>query len=276
MVEDDNTTPIVDDIKRLAQDDPEVARTMAAALAEVAPKQAAEAAAQVAPEQAVAAAAKVAPKRAAAAAARAAPKQAAEAAAQVAPEQAAEAAAEVAPAQAAAALADVAPAQAAGASPGAQRTFALLRLEKYASDDVQKAVVAQLNLLDTYYSTALGQAKQSFKWALISAGVGLVFFLVAVSIMLLQPFILPRQALDTIALISVLSGALVEVVAGINFYLFNKTNNQVSNFHGSLLETQRFLLANSICDSLEDLTVQTRAELVGAMAKFQAVPPKPG
>src|SRR5215217_4702711 len=228
MVEDDNRTPSIDDIMRAAQDDPEVARNLAAALAEIAPKRAAAAAA------------------------------------------------EVAPAQAAAALAEIAPERSAAGPPGVQRSLALLRLEKYATDDVHKAVVAQLNLLDTYYNTALGQAKQSFNSALISAAVGLAFFLVAVAVLLVQPFILPGQPLDTIALLSVLSGAIVEVVAGINFYLFNKTQKQVSNFHGTLLETQRFLLANSVCDSLDNLTDQTRAELIGAMAKFQAVPPKVG
>jgi hypothetical protein len=85
MTENDNSTPNAQDIIRLAQDDPEVARNMATALAEVAP------------EQAAAAAAEVAPKRAAAAAARAAPEQAAAAAAEVAPERAAAAAMKAAP-----------------------------------------------------------------------------------------------------------------------------------------------------------------------------------
>src|SRR5215210_487329 len=135
MAEKDIRTLSEDDIMRAAQDNPELARNLAAALAEFAPEQAAAAAAEVAPEEA------------------------------------ATAAAEVAPAQAAAALAEVAPERTAAGPPGVQRSLALLRLEKYATDDVQKAVVAQLNLLDTYYNTALGQAKQSFKSALISATV---------------------------------------------------------------------------------------------------------
>src|SRR5215203_4834107 len=85
MTENDNSTLRVDDIMRAAQDDPELARNLAAALAEFAP------------EQAVAALAEVAPKRAAAAAARAAPKRAAAAAAEVAPEEAAAALGEAAP-----------------------------------------------------------------------------------------------------------------------------------------------------------------------------------
>jgi hypothetical protein len=104
MAENGNSTLRVDDIRRFAQDDPEVARKNAAALAEAAPE------------------------------------------------------------------------RAAAGSPGAQTNLALLRLEKYATDDVQKAIVAQINVLDTYYNTALGQAKQSFKWALISAAIGLAFF----------------------------------------------------------------------------------------------------
>jgi hypothetical protein len=50
MAENDNSTRSVDDIRSLAQDDPEVARNLATMLAEVAPERAAAAAVRAAPE----------------------------------------------------------------------------------------------------------------------------------------------------------------------------------------------------------------------------------
>jgi hypothetical protein len=59
----------------------------------------------------------------------------------------------------------------------------------------------------------------------------------------------------------------VEVIAGINLYLYNKTTAQLAEFHQRLERTQRFLLANSIAESLENEQKQeTRASLVRTIA----------
>src|SRR5215203_3193338 len=64
MTENDNSTLRVDDIMRAAQDDPELARNLAAALAEFAPERAAAASARSAPEEAAAALGEAAPDKA--------------------------------------------------------------------------------------------------------------------------------------------------------------------------------------------------------------------
>lgn len=88
---------------------------------------------------------------------------------------------------------------------------------------------------------------------------GLLFFLGAVG------FVLAGNAAEA-STISLISGAIVEVIAGVNFYLYGKTIGQLSTFHSRLEVTQRFMLANSLCESLEEAKDRTRAELVVRLA----------
>ena len=137
----------------------------------------------------------------------------------------------------------------------------LERLSKADKADVQEIAASQIELLTTYHTVVLEQAQRSFRWALIAAGVGLGFFLAAVGFLV-------YQQLANVAVVSLVSGALVEVVSGINFYLYGKTSAQLAEFQSRLDATQRFLLANSICESLQGETKQqARWELVRAIAR---------
>ena len=100
------------------------------------------------------------------------------------------------------------------------------------------------------------QAKSSFRWALVISAAGFIFFLMSII------FVLDQQQKNK-ALIPLISGAIIEVIAGVNFYLYGQTTKQLSSFYRKLDRTQRFLLANSICESLEGETKQTtRSEIV--------------
>lgn len=134
------------------------------------------------------------------------------------------------------------------------------RLSQTDPSQVQEIVASQIQLLNVYYEVVLDQARKSFRWALIAAGVGSAFFLAAVS------FLLLRQSQD-IAFISLISGALIEVISCINFFLYGKTSAQLAEFQTRLDKTQRFLLANSVCEGLgEEFKQQARSELVRAIA----------
>jgi len=114
-----------------------------------------------------------------------------------------------------------------------------------------------------YYSEVLSQSNKSFRWALTIAIVGFIFFLAAVAFLLFQPN-------SEIAVISLISGSLVEVISAIIFYLYGKTSSQLAEFQNRLDVTQRFLLANSICESLEgDAKQQARVELVQTIAQIK-------
>jgi len=126
--------------------------------------------------------------------------------------------------------------------------------------DVQQIAASQIELLNGYYHLVLSQAGRSFRWALIAAGIGLLFFLAAVTFLVIRQ---PQQ----LATISLISGALIEVISGINFYLYGKTSAQLAEFHSRLDITQRFLLANSLCETLDDESRnRERSELIRKIA----------
>jgi len=70
--------------------------------------------------------------------------------------------------------------------------------------------------------------------------------------------------------IPLLSGAIVEIVAGIVFMLYGKTTSQLSSFHSRLEVLQRYLLANSLCESLDgDERNKARAALIQEISRPQ-------
>jgi hypothetical protein len=127
--------------------------------------------------------------------------------------------------------------------------------------DIQKIAASQIGLLAGFYDSVLKQARRSFIWALTAAGIGILFSIGAVA------FLLTIQS-SSIATISVIGGTIVEVIAGINFYLYNKTTAQFADFRRRLDHTQRFLLANSIIESLKgEKKQEARASQVNIIAK---------
>lgn len=129
---------------------------------------------------------------------------------------------------------------------------------------IQEIAASQIQLLNIYHNVVLDQAKNSFRWALVAAGTGFCFFLASVM------FLLFRNDQD-IAVISLISGALIEIIAGLNFYLYGKTSAQLSEFQNRLDKTQRYLLANSVCEGLDEESKQkSRSELVRAIAGIEA------
>jgi hypothetical protein len=80
---------------------------------------------------------------------------------------------------------------------------------------------------------------------LVAAGLGLLFIIAAASILLLNQ-------LQDLALITLLGSALSGFVSGTNFYLYNKSSSQMAVFHNRLETTQRFLLADGLCNAIAD------------------------
>jgi hypothetical protein len=92
----------------------------------------------------------------------------------------------------------------------------------------------------------------------------LLFFLAAVVFALLT-------SSTAGALIPLLSGAIVEVIAGIVFFLYGKAAIQLSSFHGRLETLQRYMLANSICESLDgEERTKARAALIQEISRAAA------
>ena len=125
--------------------------------------------------------------------------------------------------------------------------------------NVQLIAALQMELLAGYHQVALAQSHRIFFWALVGSGVGLIFFVAALV------HALPTE-------IAFLSGAVIEIVAGIGFALYGKATAQLSNFHRRLEELQRYLLANSLCEALDgDARNKARAALIQEITHPHAV-----
>jgi transcriptional regulator with XRE-family HTH domain len=122
--------------------------------------------------------------------------------------------------------------------------------------NIQEVAASQLAIINSYYLNGLEQSQQSFRWSLIWGGIGLVFFVIAVIVLLF------RQPAE-VAYVSGIGGAIVEVFAGTYLYLYKHASDQLGRFRFALDNTQRILLANSMCESLEKAEMQSmRAELI--------------
>ncbi len=130
------------------------------------------------------------------------------------------------------------------------------------SDDFLKATQKQADLLNIFYQDVISQSTRSFTWALITAGAGVIIFMAALTFML-------NNSKDA-AIMTTVAGAIIQVVAGLQFYLYAKTSAQLSSFHVRLMRLQRFLLANNIANSLSSPARDTAiATLVNTIASAE-------
>ena len=121
---------------------------------------------------------------------------------------------------------------------------------------MQLAASAQITILDSYHEEVFKQAKSSFRYALIVSIVGFVFFL-------FSTFSVQNNQEKEKVLIPLIGAGIAEIFAGVNFYLYYQANKQLSDFYRQINRTQRYLLANSICGSLEgEIKQKAISELV--------------
>lgn len=129
-------------------------------------------------------------------------------------------------------------------------------------------------LILQYYRDVQEQARQSFSSAKSVAQVGFLVLASTLAYALLFDALSrfgiagPAMAASslTAAQIGVVSGALIEFIAGINFWLYAKGARQFSAFHICLERTHRYLLAYKIAEELEGNRETTLQQLVCIMA----------
>ncbi|GHO91548.1 hypothetical protein KSF_015960 [Reticulibacter mediterranei] len=114
--------------------------------------------------------------------------------------------------------------------------------------DIKKTLLIEMELTGDYYKCVLRQANLSFIFALVFAGIGILIFF---SIIIFMVVGFSADLATTV--ISGVGGALVQVLSAINFYLYRRASDQLQTFHKSLDRLQNYMLANSICQGLEDV-----------------------
>lgn len=125
----------------------------------------------------------------------------------------------------------------------AKRLPALLKVSEASADNLQAVAASNLELGSCYYDSALQQANKSFISALIAAAIGLILFVLSVLFLMLH---------GEGSQIAAIGGALIEVISGINFYLYIRASKQLESFHICLARTELLLLANSVCKQMHN------------------------
>ena len=130
--------------------------------------------------------------------------------------------------------------------------------------DIQGNAANQIQLLNKYHEHGLEQAKTSFKWAIIFNLIGLVCLVIALF------FLIYTRAESIISIITAVGSVTTEFIAGSILYIYNQTRKQLTYYHQQMNQTQRFLLANSLIESLpDDAKVKIRIELVKVIASSE-------
>jgi hypothetical protein len=152
-----------------------------------------------------------------------------------------------------------------------------------ACDDLESAVdtghVGEIvakheKLILAYYGDVLTQAQQSFASAKSIARIGfwvlagtLVYTLLTdlLSHMTINGFTMHEPSLRPGG-IGVVCGALIEFIAGVNFWLYARASKQFNAFHICLERTHRYLVAYKIAEGITDKRDETLRDLVCIMA----------
>ncbi len=136
-------------------------------------------------------------------------------------------------------------------------------IEKIAQADpsnVTALAAPNLEIVNDYYISKLRQSQQSFFWALVGGLIGILFIIAAVLVLI---FRLSGDASSLASIITAIGGALGGVIAGILLKLYGSTSDQAAAYHVRLDRIQRFFIANSACEHLEnDRKGATREALI--------------
>jgi hypothetical protein len=112
-----------------------------------------------------------------------------------------------------------------------------------APDDTHRIGSLLQEMILKYYADVRLQAQQSFIAALVVACFGMLFFIYAIWQGMYSNGMLQAS-------LGVIAGSLIQVISGINFYLYARAARQFGAFHVCLERTNRFILANSMCEKL--------------------------
>lgn len=116
--------------------------------------------------------------------------------------------------------------------------------------DVLTLMIKNVGELREYYVINKQQARNSFSAALFISILGFILFVSGV-------FISYFSDSNNIIQYSTISGAIVEIIAGLFFWLYSKATKQINIFHRSLLDTEKFLTAIQL---VEKVTTDQRNE----------------
>lgn len=136
------------------------------------------------------------------------------------------------------------------------------------SPNIHQLASFQLQMQTDYYDLVSKQANRNLKQAYRFSYIGLVFFAISILLLILQPYFLSyffinydaekiktivavsNASFNSIVTVIVIVGILFELIALTIFYFYGRKLNQLDTLQMQADTNQRFLLANSVCQSI--------------------------
>ena len=126
---------------------------------------------------------------------------------------------------------------------------------------IEEIATSQIELFNTYYDKGLDAAKSFFNCALVVGVIGIVI--------LVGAMFFATDDWNASIIIATVVGTLSEFTAMVLLGLYARALRQLNHFHERLDLLQRYLLANSICELLDEKArEEVRSELVKTIACF--------
>ena len=120
-------------------------------------------------------------------------------------------------------------------------------IEKIGDDSVASTIKLSLNQLSGYYAVNLDQARNSYRWSILSIILGLITIIVGIWIIYFS-----QNPNLTIGIITGFSGVIIEFIGASNLYIYNKTLSQLNIYFKELVKIQDTMLAVELCDKIDD------------------------
>lgn len=114
-------------------------------------------------------------------------------------------------------------------------------------DDIFNTIQLSLNQLTEYYTINLSQARSSYRWSITAIVVGILTLLAGIWFI----FFDTNPKLD-LAIISGISGVIIEFIGASNLYVYNKSLKQLNLYFKELLRIQDTMLAIELCEKIKD------------------------
>ena len=134
----------------------------------------------------------------------------------------------------------------------------LAEKSKEENQDIRALMFENLKELKEFYVICKQQIRKSFSAAMFSCFAGFVLFVLAVIIFLLG-------GNNSASLTAGLSGAIVEIVSGLYFWLYRETSKQLGKYHKRLEATEKYLIALQIIEMLPE---ENRNEQYGKLFDY--------
>jgi len=114
-------------------------------------------------------------------------------------------------------------------------------------DDVFNTIQLSLNQLTEYYTINLSQARSSYRWSIAAIIVGIITLLAGIWF-----FYFNANPNINLAIISGVSGVIIEFIGASNIYIYNKSLKQLNLYFRELINIQDTMLAIELSEKIDN------------------------